>query len=296
MLGKIKINEELELLASLKTLAQAYEEISVMRMQKARVSVLKTRDFMAELALIFHEIRISYKDQIEKLLKEKKIPVSENTSSTNPKNSRQAAVLISPSAKLYGDITRKVFNLFVSQTKNTDTDLIIVGKQGKALYDSLPNRKNYTFIDLPEEQITVVNLMSVIIQTFMYQKVTLYFGKFVNVINQEPQATDISGTAPLPNQEENTQNEEIHNKYLFEPTLEEILSFFETQIFTSLFQQTLEESQLARYASRITAMEDTLGNIEVSFKGLTNQKRRIQNSLSNRKQLETISGISLWGN
>src|SRR5690242_1245585 len=65
------IIEELEALNTIKDLAESYEEIAVIRMQKIRDSVLKTRDFLAELSDIFVDLKTSYKREVEELLKKR---------------------------------------------------------------------------------------------------------------------------------------------------------------------------------------------------------------------------------
>ena len=62
------IMEDLEALNSLKELAQSYEEIAVVRMQKIRDSVLKTRDFLARLSDVFVDLKSSYNREVKDLI------------------------------------------------------------------------------------------------------------------------------------------------------------------------------------------------------------------------------------
>jgi F0F1-type ATP synthase gamma subunit len=82
--------------------------------------------------------------------------------------------------------------------------------------------------------------------------------------------------------------------FFFEPSLETILNFFEAQIFSSILNQTAHENELARYASRIKAMEEALTNIHGRIKILKAAERRLANLESNRKQLASLAGVSLW--
>ena len=81
------------------------------------------------------------------------------------------------------------------------------------------------------------------------------------------------------------------DKFIFEPTLEKIFHFFETQIMTNLFSQTLLENQLARHASRVNAMEEALVHIEDESKRLDRMKNTLKHQMQNKKQLETMSGV-----
>jgi F0F1-type ATP synthase gamma subunit len=75
---------------------------------------------------------------------------------------------------------------------------------------------------------------------------------------------------------------------IFEPSPEEILSFFETQIFTSLFKQTINESYLAQIGSRIMVLETASARIESRLKELDKEFKRIQRQKQNKKQLKSL--------
>jgi F0F1-type ATP synthase gamma subunit len=69
------------------------------------------------------------------------------------------------------------------------------------------------------------------------------------------------------------------DRFIFEPTLEKIFHFFETQIMANLFSQTLLENQLARHASRVNAMEEALGHIEEESKKLHQMQTRLKHQI-----------------
>jgi F0F1-type ATP synthase gamma subunit len=125
-----------------------------------------------------------------------------------------------------------------------------------------------------------------------YDKVYIYYGKFGNVVKQSPISTSITGEDIF--ETETVQKIPREDRFIFEPTLEKIFHFFETQIMANLFAQTLLENQLARHASRVNAMEEALVHIEEESKKLNQQKTRVKHLLQNKKQLETMSGVVLW--
>jgi len=73
-----------------------------------------------------------------------------------------------------------------------------------------------------------------------------------------------------------------------------LIQFFETQIFATLFRQTVHESELARYASRVNAMEESLQFIKRRQKELQDAKKRFTRASQQKKQLERLSGMRLW--
>lgn len=294
MEDKNKLTEEINITQSLQLLATAYEEISVMKMRIARDSVLHTRGFLDSLTDVFINVKSSY---TKKLLQEKTDDKNAKTLqfATHNKNGKEIFVLISATNKLYGDIVYKTFLTFKERLEKTpDVDIVILGKTGKELYDNVENKRPYVFFDLPDIIPSIEVLKPIITQLLQYEHVTVFYGRFVNVVKQEAVATSISGDEPLERQAAEQSNNGKSFDFLFEPSIDELWHFFETQIFSSLFKQTIAEEELARLASRIKTMEQAIVFINTRITNLTNAEKAAKRQLENRKQLERISGISLW--
>ncbi len=288
---QLRLAEDLEAAGSMRFLAQAYEQISVVKMQQIRRSVLKTRDFLDRLADVFVDVKGSYKNKILELVKKKKGAAQITSFSTLAKNNKTAVVLISANTRLYGNIVYQVFAEFNKFLKeNREAEAVVVGKIGKELLD-LQGRQEYSYFEVPDNEVTFAALEPLIAKILNYARVVVFYGQFVNVLNQTAQSREITGEQPFEGQIE--QDRKLH--FLFEPSLENILNFFETQIFTSDFKQTINETQLARYASRINAMEEALVNIDSRIKSIRYLKLRAVKDAQNKKQQQTMAGISLWG-
>src|SRR5258708_16141804 len=102
---KNKLDDELNLATSLKLLATAYEEISVVKMRLARDNVLHTRDFLVTLSEIFVNAKSAYK----KRLAQTSVGGSSNRMkfSLHKTNGKTVFIFLSASNKLYGDIIPK---------------------------------------------------------------------------------------------------------------------------------------------------------------------------------------------
>lgn len=289
MQNRKQIEKDINLIGSFKGLAQAYEEISVTKMQRVRGKVLSARSFLDDLSEVFADVKGSYKDEIEKLIKHDGKHFF--SFSTVNKNGKTIAVLLSSNNKLYGDIGRKVYRYFIEDIAKTDPDIYIIGKVGREFYENSENKKAYRYIDFPEEGNAPEQFSEVLKYLEKYQTVRVYYGQFVNVITQNPVSENVSGTSELEAIEGSTRR---LVKFFFEPSLESVLSIFETQIFSSLFRQTLHESELSHVTSRIAQMEYALENIETSQKKLNKKKRLVIKRQESAKRLQRLSGISLW--
>lgn len=260
-----------------------------MNMQRVREMVLSTRIFYMKLAKVYYHVKTSYKDELAK--DEKKNKAAQEIAR---KNGKTVAVFISANAKLHGVIIDNVFQSFEKYITSNEADVIIIGKLGRELYERLipaGRKKEYLYFEIPDMQVALEDLRTIVYHLLEYEKITVFYGQYNSMLDQVAQMTNITGDAILEKEVVTGKNE----AFLFEPKLEDIVDYFEKQIFSALFKQTVHESQLARFASRITAMEFALDRIDGKENNLYNERRRITRLINNKTQQERMSGISLWG-
>lgn len=293
MQSKQTVQNEFAIIGTLKTLAQAYEQISVMRIQRVRGSVLTTRDFLTGLADIYKDVKRSYKDEVERLTnhhKNAKIMMSGLT-----KNGKTVSVLLSSNNKLYGDIVSRVFNLFAQDIgRDPNADIVVIGKVGKSMMDTRLPGIAYTYFDLPDQNASLTDLSPIFKFVVSYEKILVYYGRFLNIVSQEPAVSEISGEESLIDQPLEKEEKADRTPFFFEPNLQRILGFFEDQVFASILKQVVDESELSRLASRIKSMEDSLISIEKQEKILEKKYLRSMRISENNKQMQRLSGMVMW--
>lgn len=295
MQGLKYIKKEIPTLQSLRTVAQVYQETSIIKIQEVRAGVLTTREYLSGLSNIYSELKISESAHIAKLAKSTH-RVDANTKSANKqavKLQKTLFILLSANAKLYGEIVKDVYKLFIEAVKKEpDADIMIVGKLGERLFKEDGMTRQHVFIEIPDSDLQPQDLEPVIYNIVKYENVVVFHGKFLNLVTQRASRASITGEALT--EEGITDKGQATRQFLFEPNLEKLMQFFETQIFVTLFRQTVHESELARYASRVNAMEESLQFIKKRQKELKSQKLRLNRSLQQKKQLERLSGMRLW--
>lgn len=293
MQSKQTVQNEFAIIGTLKTLAQAYEQISVMRIQRVRGSVLTTRDFLTGLADIYKDVKRSYKDEVERLTRHHKN--SKIMLSGLAKNGKTVSVLLSSNNKLYGDIVSRVFNLFAQDVRNDPkVDVVVIGKVGKSMADTKLRGRPYTFFDLPDQNASLVDLAPIFKFVVSYEKILVYYGRFLNIVSQEPAVSEISGEESLIDQPLEKEEKADRTPFFFEPNLQKILGFFEDQVFASILKQVVDESELSRLASRIKSMEDSLLSIEKQEQLLKKKYLRTMRISENNKQMQRLSGMVMW--
>jgi ATP synthase F1 gamma subunit len=307
------INADIELTQTFKFIAQAFEEISVMRMRKVRESVVNAREFVDALSTTFYDVKSSYKDKITHLVSKKELVNDPN------KKDKKLSVLISANTKLYGEVVLSVFNVFNENVSDSDTDVLIVGRLGKELYEKQDLKKKYLYYEISDSQVYLQDIENIMFQLVKYDNIDVYYAHFENILTQVPMTSNISGDQPfkIPDTSKEEKLEDIKEtlqdrvqggtgpskltvtspnnvKFVFEPDLEDILKVFRTQVFVSLFKQTVHEAHLAHFASRVTAMEQALSSIEKQQKILYSEQRKFKKMVENRKNLERIAGRKLY--
>lgn len=284
MNSRKQIVAEKEGLLGLKNLVEVYEEIAASRMQKVRGAVLQSRLFMAGLVSVFKKVRAAYR----------KLP--DKPKSARRLNGRTVAVFISANAGLYGDIVDRTYAAFESFIRAQKCDVVVLGKLGvKMMADKMPDVL-YNYFDFSDEGIDMESFELIMRYLIQFEKIAVFHGQFKTILTQTPVKTDVSGEdilttelgAPAP-------VDKNEGMYLFEPSVEDIARVFEGEILASIFEQTLHESQLSKFASRMLALDRSLESIDKRMIIVRSSERRVAHKLRNRKQLTTISGIALWG-
>ena len=276
----------------LRNIAVAYSQISSTRIREERGSVLQNRQFQEAIDEIFKEVLASYARQVKRLAQKKGLPSdSEGKEKLTflSHNGKTVAVFISANTGLYGDIVGRTFNFFLDEIIKTDAEVTIIGRLGLSLFLEAHPGYPYTYFEMPDYGISQEKLAEVTRHIVQYERIHVYYGKFQNVAYQNPDKVDISAETPL------SQAETSKTRYLFEPTLEEILQFFETEIFASVFEHVVRESQLAKFASRMMAMDKASENIKERLKKMSLESLRRAHHRENRKQLNSLSSLVYGG-
>lgn len=284
--SKKAIGADIDAMKSMKDFISVYEEIAANKMRLIRDAVVKRRDFLAELTSLYNEIKTSYKKEVELFLS-KKNPRASSLSFLK-KNGKTVRVFFSTNASFYGDIVKNTFALFKEQYDREKSDVVVVGKTGKRFLDIYMPGAEYTYFDFPDMSMDMKLLKPVVLHIAAYEKIIIFHPKFQTLVRQTPTAFVISestsgASANVPK-----------NKYIFEPSLDRIIEYFEKEIFSSIFEQTMHESQLSKFASRMVTLDQATDNIKKRLSKLELKQRLWQHQVKNKQQLNSMTGMMMW--
>lgn len=268
------VNKNLEMLELVEVVAKAYAQISSGKMRAVKDSVLLNRDFTDSLNNVFEEARGSYR---------------QGKLTFVPKNGKTVSVFLGANTGLYGDLMRNVFNAFAKDVKDEGSEATIIGKLGlKFFLETFPDEP-YTYFDLPSKEDKDEVLTKIGAHLVSYSEIHIYYGQFKSLISQVPAMKRISSEEAL----QGTAHEKIEN-YFFEPSIEEVLIFFEKEMFNSLLDESFSEGELAKEASRLLAMEKASERIKENL--IKARRLRLQKThyLENKKQTNLFASFNLW--
>jgi len=271
-----KLRQEVEDIKLLGNIARAYSEISALRMQQTREGVLKNREFSFGVEELFQKTLFYYANKHDVNRGQKLTFLSHN--------GRTVAAMFSANGGLYGKIVKDTFAMFADDIADKpDIEVVVVGKLGRSRFlESFPNRP-YTFFELddykpPEEQMN--EIMKHLVQ---YKKIHVYYGSFQSIVNQAPKKFALNRKVKLPKEKS-----EEAVRYIFEPSIEDVLQFFEGAVFGSTFSQIVKESQLAKLGSRAFAMDQADQSISADIRRKKLLMLKREHQTRNKKQMNFL--------
>ncbi|KPJ73621.1 hypothetical protein AMJ48_00070 [Parcubacteria bacterium DG_74_1] len=277
-----EIKENLKTIINIEAVTKTYQEIANLRMNKIRQEVLGNRELIDELSRIYTLAKKVYaaQSQNKKTTKAREASI---------KHKRQRVIVfLSCNERFHGtlilDIWKEIFN-FLTENK---ADLAVVGRIGKYLAERGRLGHKMFYFELDDDEPEKERIKGIIEFIKNYREIIIFHGRFQTILFQKVVQSDISGGTI-----QEKELGEIKN-YLFEPSPEAVLDFFETELISAFFNQTILEHRLSRYATRMIAMYQATRSAKEKRRELEIEQKKLIRQLLNKKQVEMFSGLQLW--
>lgn len=195
----------------------------------------------------------------------------------------------------YGALNHNVMQKFIESTSGSDACMII-GETGKNLWRAQAKKRHeISFFSFAGDMPTVEEAHAFFERTVMYGHVFVYYPGFVSVYRQDARMTDITYRPPRDAPADDRQEQvEDDIQYILEPEVQEMTTFFNTQVRYILFERVLLETQLSRVAARLLKMDAADQNARALTVRELRELRRIMATFSSRRMLEAIVGFIQW--
>ena len=283
-----QIKEDLEATSTIKTITSIYQEIAYLRMNQIRRGVLSNREFIEELSRVYNQIKKSYINSLKKKGRLKKEELKKI--SFIKRNKRRIAVFLSSNQFFYGTLILDIWHNLLNYLNDSKADLAVVGKTGRYLAERGGFEGKIFYFELDDDNPRKEQMKKIMDFIKNYEEIIVFHGRFSTAISQKPVQDNISGGITLELEKELGK---VKN-YLFEPSPEDILEFFETELISAFFNQAVLEHRLSRYAARMVAMYQATENAKEIKRKLKIKQKKLQRQLSNKKQIELFAGFQLW--
>lgn len=255
-----QLKAQLSTTQALRSIAGAYSDISAMRIETLRAAFWRNSVYFEQISQIYQSVKAS-----AIVLKPKTLHVA-----------------LTSNKRFYGNLNRDVMQEFQEQNERMSDDALVIGLTGKEYLQSIQTHKPAKYSVFEDDQPTEEESDALFANFEEYDRIFLYYPRFVNMLTQTIQRTDISYSPRTPLEPQNT----IH--YIFEPELSKILAFFKTQIRRILFNRVLLETELSRTATRLVVMDGAEKKAEEQALITKQYIRNALQSNTNRSLIETI--------
>lgn len=269
-----EIEDNLEAVSAIKTIATTYQEISQKEMSKIREKALKNRKFIGRLGKIYTKTKQEHQKK-----EDQELPIDKKTG--------KVAVFLSANARFYGSLLWEVWSQIKKYLEENDADLVVIAENGKFFAQNSPFGKDFTYFDLDDENPEEEQIKEIIDFIKQYKKISIFHGHFENILKQNSTRTEIPGKLP-------DKKIEDSDSYLFEPSTEKVLEFFETELLTAFFNQTFLEHRLSRHATRVVAMHQAGENAKERKENLKMTIKRLKRKEMDKKQFDITGPLQLW--
>lgn len=289
------INETKEKIAVVKSVggfANAMQQIAAMRMISLRDKVLASKRFVDEATEMLRELtlykELIYKEQV--LQSDKK---SKRQDETKEKPIKKAIIIITSNQGLCGKFNAEIYHKIETQilANNLDADIFIVGKKGQEHY---LNNKKFRFKFYPytlTDEFTSSDLLRLVEMFPYYDRIMMVYSRYLNTVNRDVVET-LLVTPPANTIEQVGPEEKI--KFIFEPSVEELIRDISAKLRAAAFQQQILDSRLAQFAAQMVGMQSATENAKGLLEDLNHEYNKIRRKMIDKKISEVFAGSALW--
>lgn len=291
-----EIDQLIEEGLSLKQITQAYSELAHLKIKRIRAEAERNRIFFEEIFYVYSLVKT---EAIKKRL-------------VFPKAKKRVSLILTSNYRFYGNINSTLIDFYLASTSGIETDRIILGKAAIDYFRARRIFANYQEVLLKDDQPQAAELNHLTALIKDYQQVLVFYSRLKSLLVQEPAVVDITATSGakisktyfqhqpvIPKFEQgiyrasgsSKPSHQIGIRFLFEPQLHQILTFFDHQILILLLEQTFLESEVSRTASRFISMDQAEIAANKFIKQYEAVKAHSLKTLSNTKLLEAIAAL-----
>lgn len=291
-----EIKEQQIVVKSVGSFADSLQQIAASRMVRLRRLVMDSRRFVDEATMILRELELERTKKIEEELGMKKSELFTNDKKKGEEEVESvstAIIVVTSNQGLSGSYNTDIFKkVDVIINDHPKADYFVIGKKGQEYFARVARKRNIKFYpyNIPEE-VQIENLRPLISMFYHYDQIFMIYSKYINTATREVVFIELA----VPHLEAaEARKEEEEGKFIFEPSVEELILSLTTNLRFALFRQQILDSKLALYTAQMLAMKTASDNAIDLLKDLKIEYNKARRKLIDKKIQEVQAGRVLW--
>ena len=263
-------------------ITKAMQMVASAKMRRAQELALKGRVYIRALSRVFKHLRESIAEGSVQLMEKRE-------------NGKQLVIVVSTDRGLCGGLNTNLFKEVLTQCP-ADADYLTIGGKLNPQFARVGRKlvASFTIGDTVEEA-EMKAILDFIRKGFMdgtYNRVTVVYQKFINVMVQRPQVVDILPILPedLLKLAEETADEE-HGDFLLEPDPKTLLKSILPLYFANLLTQMVLEGKASEQSARMVAMKSATENAKTLIGELTLEYNKARQAQITNELLEITTAM-----
>jgi len=295
-----EIKQEKNTVQSVGGFAHSLQQIAAGRMAKLRKLVEDSRRFVDEATVILREVEL---ERVKRVKKELGLTKGQMQAVKKPKKNpaikpedekfNTAIIVVSSNQGLSGSYNSEIVKkLDVVIPQFLDADYYVLGHKGQEYFRRVSRKYNlhYYPYNVPEE-VSIEDLRPLIGMFYHYDRIYMVYSKYINTITREVVFVEL--VVP-PIEADIAEEERVAGKFIFEPSLDDVIRGISAHLRYALFRQQILDSKLALYTAQMIAMKTASDNAEDLLKDLQLQYNKARRKEIDRKIQEVQAGRALW--
>jgi ATP synthase F1 gamma subunit len=273
---------DLEDLEAVRFVASALFDVSAEKIGRLRAAFDRNSLFYNDLHDLYGSVRRTAADRGE-------LPPEPRTVAR-----KRVCVAFTSNVRFYGSVNADVMVAFLDQlAQDRSAGAIVIGRTGKAFLEDTENARGVakvSHVSFEADEPTQEEIRHFLEQVAQYDEVRVFYPSFVSVFSQQVASVDIARIEA----DETDTPAGAPVDYLFEPELPQIIDFFERRVRYLLFQRVALESELARTASRLFAMNRAQDRADEEVKKVRRTIKKDEENFNDMRLLESFAAIARW--
>lgn len=263
-------------------ITKAMQMVASAKMRRAQELALKGRVYIRALSRVFKHLRESIAEGSVQLMEKRE-------------TGKQLVIVVSTDRGLCGGLNTNLFKEVLTQCP-AEADYLTIGGKLNPQFARVGRKLVASFVigDTVEEA-EMKAILDFIRKGFMdgtYNRVTVVYQKFINIMVQRPQVVDILPILPeeLLKLAEEAADEE-HGDYLLEPSPTELLKSILPLYFANLLTQMVLEGKASEQSARMVAMKSATENAKTLIGELTLEYNKARQAQITNELLEITTAM-----